>query len=140
MFTQSCFINKNSRDLRYMLGCIGYKPRGKNKDFPYIYCHRGVYSTPSTNEKPPKDCYIDCGTNEELFSAIAALRDDSDKYQWFKSNNANCWVQCMSDRFAFYTYIESDGEYTEVNIADSFHKAIVEELIEHFKDKQLCTE
>ncbi len=26
---------------------------------------------------------IDCGTNEELFLAIAALRDDTDKYQWF---------------------------------------------------------
>ena len=26
---------------------------------------------------------IDCGTNEELFLALAALRDDTNKFQWF---------------------------------------------------------
>ena len=34
---------------------------------------------------PPEQCngYIHCGTNEALFLAIAALRDDTDDSQWF---------------------------------------------------------
>lgn len=38
-------------------------------------------------DKPylPEQCggYIHCGTNESLFLAIAALRENTDKFQWF---------------------------------------------------------
>lgn len=77
---------------------------------------------------------IDCGTNEELFLAIAALRDDTNYMQWFV---------CTSD------YKEFDGKEWKVgdfdlntcpddfdNILPHWRKATVNELIEHFKEKE----
>lgn len=85
--------------------------------------------------KSPNDCNgIDCGTNEELFLAIAALRDDTDDSQWFVYPPENTWFICDDD----------DINYARANIRDSVqaawfhcsHKATVEELIEHFKEKE----
>lgn len=68
---------------------------------------------------------IDCGTNEELFLAIVALRDDTDKNQWF--TDGYLWFKCgdeMCDETIEY-YLNKYGR--------KFHKATVEELINHFK-------
>lgn len=78
--------------------------------------------------------FIDCGTNEELFLAIATLRDDTDDSQWFVYPPENIWFICDDD----------DINYARENIKDSVqaawfhcsHKATVEELIEHFKEKE----
>lgn len=69
------------------------------------------------------DSSIDCGTNEELFLAIAAMRDDSDKYQWFRIVGAKGikWVKSVEENF---TYDAAHNVWS---------KATVEELIEHFK-------
>lgn len=82
---------------------------------------------------PPEQCngYIHCGTNEALFLAIAALRDDTDDSQWFVYPPENIWFICDDD----------DINYARENIKDSVqaawfhcsHKATVKELIEHFK-------
>ena len=69
---------------------------------------------------------IDCGTNEELFFAVAALRDDSDKFQYF--TNGVFWIKCSQLELKH----ELDNNYEEFCVAD-FHKATVQELIEHFK-------
>ncbi len=72
---------------------------------------------------------IDCGMNEELFLAIAALRDDTDKYQWFTDGDK--WIQCSEIRFSTY------WAYNDVDInTDTIHKATVNELVEHFKEKE----
>lgn len=71
---------------------------------------------------------IDCGTNEELFLAIVALRDDTDKKQWF--TDGNLWFKCgdeMCDETIKYYLNRYNRE---------IHKASVEELIEHFKEKE----
>ena len=80
--------------------------------------------------KSLNDCNgFDCGTNEELFLAIAALRDDTDKYQWFTDGDK--WILCPKTKFStFWVYYDID-----VN-ADTIHKATVDELIEHFKGKE----
>lgn len=62
--------------------------------------------------------WIDCEDNEELFLAIAALRDDTDKYQWF--TDGRLWEKCESDLPSKYMQIHG-------------HKATVEELIDRFK-------
>lgn len=70
-------------------------------------------------------------TNEALFLAIAALRDDTDDSQWFVYPPENIWFICDDD----------DINYARENIKDSVqaawfhcsHKATVKELIEHFK-------
>ena len=65
------------------------------------------------------DGFIYCGTNEELFLAIAALRDDADKNQWFTDGN-EYWQQCIGG-FKFPSLAK-----------EKLHKATVQELIEHF--------
>ena len=71
------------------------------------------------------DGFIYCGTNEELFLAIAALRDDSNKFQYF--TNGVFLIKCSQIDLKH----ELDNNYEEFCVAD-FHKATVEELIEHF--------
>lgn len=68
---------------------------------------------------------IDCGTNEDLFLALASLKDDNDKNQWFiyDGNNPKDY------------HIQNGDWYIcifEHNIPNG-HKATVEEIIEHFK-------
>ena len=73
---------------------------------------------------------IDCGTNEELFLAIASLRDDTDKYQWFTDGDK--WIMCPEIKFSTY------WAYNDIDVnTDTIHKATVKELIEHFKEKEV---
>lgn len=87
-------------------------------------------------EKPE----IDCGENEDLFLAIAALRDDTDKYQWFFStgwtigpNNTpipDKWVLCDQDTLEDFAWVNnSPNSYSR----DIWKKATIEDLINHFK-------
>lgn len=72
--------------------------------------------------------YIDCGTNKELFLAIAALRDDIDIDQWFTDGKE--WFQCQ--------YLKAGMHYQDKPeiLFEKWHKASVNELIEHFKEKE----
>lgn len=119
-----------------------------SKYIPYIFVNRGFYSTNDFGADEEIDGAIDCGTNEDLFLAIAALRDDTDRNQWFVLDthlsfnpNANCieyskgnFIKCERDKWN--VNFNEDGtpcEFSSRNIPA--HKATVEELIEHFKDK-----
>lgn len=149
-FTTPCFIRKNTPELRKKLEELGYV---KNSPiwtdncsiiWAYQYPVKG-FDTPNyviansfdiPFDKHSLLCgeFIDCGTNEELFLAIAALRDDTDDSQWFVYPPENIWFICDDD----------DINYARENIKDSVqaawfhcsHKATVEELIEHFKGKE----
>ena len=146
-FTTPCFIRKNTPELRKKLEKLGYKSRtiSNNDKLCLATTANNVYAkhTIITNEMfdsvdPHRtwNCAgrIDCGTNEELFLAIAALRDDTDDSQWFVYPPENIWFICDDD----------DINYARENIRDSVqaawfhcsHKATVEELIEHFKGKE----
>lgn len=57
---------------------------------------------------------INCGTDVELFKALAAMNDENDREQWF--TNGRDWVLCH-DEFVS-------------------KKATAEEIIAHFKNKQ----
>lgn len=74
----------------------------------------------------PKEDVIDCGTNEDMFLAIAALRDDTNDNQWL--TDGKIWGKFGEDSFLhpiqIINYLQSKG-----------HKATIEEIIEHFKDK-----
>ena len=141
-FTTPCFIRKSTKELTEKV----YKHGGRDGR---SFWHCG-YLTLLLAEKQQFTClddehgnaemliekgFIDCGTNEELFLAIAALRDDTDKYQWFTDGDK--WILCPEIKFSTY------WAYNDVDInTDTIHKATVNELIEHFKDKkeQLCVE
>ena len=129
MFTQECFIRKNSNVLRRKLRNIGYLDNttinynkkliailGDNyytyKDYEHFYKLR--------SESYISRC-IDCGDNEDLFLAIAALRDDSNEHQWYTDGTR-------------WNFNKLDPKYDWM-IDDSWHKATVEELIKHFNNK-----
>lgn len=145
-FTTPCFIRKNTPELRKKLEYLGYshgKPEYYADDddnkYDFVMCHNGRFFLLSQenhvirNGHPlKKHGSINCGTNESLFLAIAALRDDTDKNQWFVYPNENIWFICN----------DYDINYVREYIRDSVqsawfhcsHKATVEELIEHFKE------
>ena len=94
--------------------------------------------------KSLNDCNgIDCGTNEELFLAIAALRDDSNYMQWFITDSILSVSYDDSIGNDHY-FIEPKGImfFWDENwdnatiISGRYHKATVDELIEHFKTKE----
>ena len=134
-FTTPCFIRKNTQELRRGLEELGY-----SKDYPewtvdcsiiwaYQYPMKGFdtpvyviadsFDIPFDKHSALCGKFIDCGTNEELFLAIAALRDDTDKYQWF--TDGDLWFKCGDE-------VCDEGR--------KIHKASVDELIEHFKTKE----
>lgn len=87
-FTTQCFIHKNTANIRNRLKELGYYCNpylGWHNLFTCVFGINSVYSLDDydTNGLKEIDGLIDCGTNEELFLAIAALRDDTDKNQWF---------------------------------------------------------
>lgn len=144
-FTTPCFIRKNTPELRRGLKELGYfnnSPQWTNNCsiiWAYQYPMKG-FDTPNyviadsfdlPFDKHSALCgkFIDCGANEELFLAIAALRDDTDKYQWFTDGDK--WIMCPAIKFSSY-WVYND---IDVNI-DTVHKATVDELIEHFKTKE----
>ena len=128
MFKQKCFIRKNTPELVKKLEELGYKAlfSARNGYGEYLYTIVGTVVGGVYNGYDEKAGFVDCGTNEELFLAIAALRDDSDKFQYF--TNGVFWIKCSQLDLKH----ELDNNYEEFCVAD-FHKATVSELIEHFK-------
>ena len=138
MFTQKCFIRKNTPEIRKRLDEIGrafienghgeWRIHVDKNEYLFCgdeqFCDDRIYYYIGRVCKPIEG--IDCGTNEELFLAIAALRDDSDKFQYF--TNGVFWIKCSQLELKH----ELDNNYEEFCVAD-FHKATVQELIEHFK-------
>lgn len=135
MFTQPCFIRKNNLKLREKLQKIGQRENSFDKfNGEWIASNYGMYIsvTKGFENLNPND--IDCGTNEELFLAIAALRDDTDRNQWFVMD-----VDFYSDikKGDWFRATDVNGQYHIGTKVDSLycHKATVQELIEHFIDK-----
>lgn len=145
MFTASCFIRKNTPELRKRLEELGYLPPSKvwyDEDFAICtVCrdNRGEYFTFKIDDDferiiAPSYPYIDCGTNEELFIAIASLRDDTDINQWFIYNSMDCIIEKLR---TIDWFICDENSIEDFAFYDSLyllcHKATVEEIIEHFK-------
>lgn len=147
-FTTQCFIHKNTANIRNRLKELGYYCNpylGWNNLYTSIFGPTSIYSLDDDDINGLKEIYdfIDCGTNEELFLAIAALRDDSNYMQWF-----------ITDSILSVSYDDSIGNdhyFTEPKgimffwdenwdnatiISGRYHKATVDELIEHFKTKE----
>lgn len=129
MFTTPCYIEKNVPYLIKELERIGYRKLlilGDYNDFRYFdkYIATLSYGIIVLNNNDVDINSYNCENNEELFLAIAALRDDTDKHQWF--TDGYHWELCSDD----VAYIS-----TWINKYDSIlHKATLAELIEHFKE------
>lgn len=123
MFTQSCFIRKDTQELRDKLKQIGLHPHPciLPKSCAYLFVNRGFYSRNEIGYQEEVGRAFDCGENEELFLAIAALRDDNDFMQYFKAAEADRLLLCRAK------YIEDCTTFHEL-----YRKLTPKELIEHF--------
>lgn len=152
MFIQKCLIRKNTPELREYLVSLGYKdcvPLNSvdNRKFGLLLNKKIIAGVVEDNESFNLDIYlnqnpdiIDCGINEEMFLAIAALRDDSDINQWFIYNSMDCIVSELRD---FYWFKCEEDKIEDMMYYDAMFlnctKATVEEIIEHFKNP-ICKE
>lgn len=137
MFTTKCFIRKNTPELRDKLEKLGYENSTDNVvgdaiATSQITSHYTTISQKMYNDSNPHSTWsnnrIDCGDNEELFFALAALRDDTDINQYFICDKISVTLG--------KTYYPGDYlyyQYDEFFDKQTWHKATVEELIEHFK-------
>lgn len=119
MFTQQCIIHKNTKEIINFLNEIGYTLYEGSDNFSKnvaCSCKFNTYFTFDDDEYVFPNT-IDCKNNKELFFAVAALRDDSDKHQWFVDD--------------FDNSIWQKSEWNNANLTKC-HKATVQELIEHF--------
>lgn len=143
-FITACFIRKNTPELRKKLEELGYKKYGNpfqiTDDSKLITTIDGEYVPYNV---PLDDSFIDCGTNEELFLAIAALRDDTDENQWFVADSPlSVSYDDAVGNDHYFTEPKGSVFFWNINwmhatiISGNYHKATVEELIEHFKDKE----
>lgn len=129
-FLQAAFIRRNTPEIRKKLEELGYKDASTVQDnYTAIYTdeEEGEFFTQYLSNITDDEIAVDCGTNEELFISIAALRDDIDIHQWFTDGKE--WFQC---RFLKVGMHYSDKP--EI-LFERWHKATVEELIEHFRGK-----
>lgn len=138
-FTTPCFIRKSTYKLRKKLDELGYRLFGAelNEDlciFTSPEC--GLYNIEFFNNIPHPDetDSVDCGTNEELFLAIAALKDDTDNNQLF-TNGKGDWGIYRDGSDGGLSGMDFYGMPNDFEI-DNYHKATVDELIEHFKTKE----
>jgi hypothetical protein len=137
-FKQPCFIRKNTPELRKKLEELGYE--ANSYECFWDDENRYIITTIGSNGFAfytlcIKNCcilenkeFIDCGDNEELFIALAALRDDSDKNQYFICDKVSFTLgkTYYPDDYLYY-------QYDEFFDKQNWHKATVEEIIEHFK-------
>ena len=122
-FTQSAFIRKNTSELIEKLLSLGYEKGNYSLNIPITSVCYG--ETNSFFDREPYPEGIDCRENEELFLAIAALRDDSDYMQWF-TDGGDVWFKC-GDKTCVYGIKYYQNKYNK-----QIHKATVAELIDHF--------
>ena len=111
---------------------MGYKYNGRDTASwraSALYCFDGKYYEVYSAKPSRYHSIVDCGTNEELFIALATLRDDTDKNQWVIDEANECfgWENSSS--------ICDKDDMNERVVYTHYRKATVEEIIEHFKDK-----
>jgi hypothetical protein len=145
-FKYDCFVRKDVSECADFLRMFGYED-GVNEIGDCTEARCGLYN--GKRSYTPYFCAedsermntvrnsIDCGTNIMLFFAIAALSDDTDKYQWFYSTGwtdfegnplPDKWVFCDQDTLEHFAWVNNSPNTYKTG----WKKANVEELINHF--------
>lgn len=137
-FTTPAFIRKNTPELRKKLERLGYylHPECIDDDRGnYLFVNREYYLNRPLGYSEELSRSIDCGTNESLFLAITALRDDTDNNQMFINGKGDWGIWRDNTKYDGLSGIDFYGMPNDLNV-DNYHKATAEELIEHFKEKE----
>lgn len=140
MFTTPCIIRKNTPELRQKLEKLGYTNCIIEEE-KYLFTSHGIFdciSSCTAYEDMVRNGLVDCGDNEQLFLALAAMRDDTDKDQYFVHDEEIHWVnqgayipkgslfKCLVDKY----YLDPD------NTTPKFHRATVNEIIDYFQSQK----
>ena len=136
MFQITCYIEKNTLELRNKLEELGYKYGGKERTFgeaKVLYCHFDRFY--ECVQKPSRyESIVDCKDNEDLFLAIAALTNATDKNQWFIYDSTDCQVEQLRQKFWFQC---EEDKVEDMMYYDCMYlnckKATLKEIIKHFK-------
>lgn len=140
MFVTKCFIRKNTPELRDKLGKMGYRVCrcAEETTAVYLMALLGEVHAVCAEEldifadevKSGKCKLIDCGDDEQLFIALAAMRDDTDKDQLF-TNGIDWAIKREAARGLGLPGFEYLSFPRDVNTP--LHKATIEEIMEQFK-------
>ena len=126
MFTINCFIQGSPMYIQRLadkLEKIGYKWGNDYGcgDRIYLIAKDGTYHYASTLSLYTNDWGLACQCNEDLFLALASLRNDSDKNQWFVSEFGQEWF--LSD---------TDFCVKRIVSSDRWNKATMEQIVKRF--------
>lgn len=140
MFTTKCFIRKNTPELRSKLKDMGYRVCRCTEETTVVYLmagHGDIHAVHDESvdifedEVKSGTCkLIDCGDNEQLFIALASMRDDTDKDQLFTNGIDWAWYRDDTDKggLAGFEYY-----YLARDINTPLHKATKEEILNCFQ-------
>ena len=140
MFITTCFIRKNTPELRGKLGKMGYDvchcTEGATAVFlmallgeVHAVCDEDVGMF-LDDVKSGKSKLIDCGDDEQLFLALAAMRDDTDKDQLFTNGIDWAWFRDDTYKGGFAGF---EFYYLQRYFERPLHKATREEIMNCFQ-------
>ena len=132
-FTTPCFVRvedaEKRKEIANLIGKIGYKVLASDDQDYLVADPKGecmwMGLEGNALETFARD-YHDCGGSTGLFLALAAMRDDTDKWQWF--TDGYHWDRCPEEK----AYIPAWRDYYQTTP----RKATAEEIIEHYKNKK----
>ena len=150
MFTTPCFIRKNTPSLREKLEEMGYdlcvctKEPGSNcwlltSDSGTVHVvhplEQADYMAEVTNGIS-RD--VDCGDDERLFIALATMRDDTGKNQYFVHDEEIRWINqgVRIPKGSLFKSLVDKYPLDPDNTIPKFHRATADEIIAHFKQKE----
>lgn len=146
-FITKCFIRKNTPELQEKLKEMGYDICPCANFQTSAWLDNCIY-TNSIHGIPEHAIgmllhdsdAIDCGENDFLFLALAAMRDDTDIYQWF--TNGKDWgyspnTIMYNKSMPCYCTLVFDHCTNDLHMEDfiKYRKATAEEIIKHFSDE-----
>src|SRR5574344_2592472 len=140
------FIKHNNEKIPNSLKELGYKEMFKDiLGMPCLTTTKDGFIIPSSIYN--RNNAIDCDENDDMFLALAAMRDDSDKDQYFvrdeeqRWRDANGWniikkgslEKCLIDDYSvILNPKDKNGKLIMVGLGPKMHKATTEEIINYF--------
>lgn len=134
-----CFIRKNTPEIRERLKKLGIPQNDFDEgNRPWIAYNHGLWISVDEGHDKLFCGDIDCGYNEDLFFALITYNNKIYKNQWFIFENPGIYDDYPEK---IWVYIFEENEFDKYRKECiklnkpmlSYHKATIEELIEHFK-------
>lgn len=141
-YKHSAFLLKNSPLLQERLKQLGYEVGNKNYlNEKYLAIDDGCFFGISERYTPSESRgYIYCGEDEDLFMAIAGIREYFyvGRYYWYKGSLAKCTdgTYLANTNQEILLHLETDdGELVDRRL-DTLREATIDEVITFFKNRR----